>query len=47
MITEFAGAGIMALEVLAGRIMAPAIGSGSIAWSALLAAALWRSSATP
>jgi spermidine synthase len=36
----FAGAGVMALEVLAGRIMAPAIGTGSMAWSALLAVAM-------
>lgn len=35
-----AGAAVMALEVLAGRTMAPAIGTGSAAWSALLAVAL-------
>jgi predicted membrane-bound spermidine synthase len=40
LLAAFAGAGVMALEVLAGRIMAPAIGTGSMAWSALLAVAL-------
>ncbi len=35
-----AGGSVLALEVLAARTMAPAIGSGSVAWSALLAVAL-------
>lgn len=35
-----AGAAVMALEVLAGRTMAPVIGTGSAAWSALLVVAL-------
>lgn len=34
------GAAVLGLEVLAGRTMAPAIGTGSVAWSALLAVAL-------
>jgi len=38
--SAIAGAAVMALEVLAGRTMAPVIGSGSAAWSALLAVAL-------
>jgi len=38
--SAIAGAAVMALEVLAGRTMAPAIGTGSAAWSALLAVAL-------
>lgn len=34
------GAAVLALEVLAARTMAPALGTGSVAWSALLAVAL-------
>ena len=34
------GAAVLALEVLAARTMAPAVGSGPTAWSALLAVAL-------
>lgn len=35
-----AGAAVLGLEVLAARTMAPSIGTGSVAWSALLAVAL-------
>jgi len=35
-----AGAAVLALEVLAARAMAPALGSGSATWAALLATAL-------
>ena len=35
-----AGAAVLALEVLAARLMAPVLGSGSVSWAALLAVAL-------
>lgn len=40
LIAAVAGAAVLALEVLAARAMAPALGSGSVSWSALLAVAL-------
>ena len=40
LIAAGAGAVVLGLEVLAARTMAPALGSGSAAWSALLSAAL-------
>jgi len=40
LIAAAAGAAVLALEVLAARTMAPALGSGPVSWSALLAVAL-------
>ena len=40
MVSAVGGAAVLGLEVLAARAMAPAIGSGSAAWSSLLAVAL-------
>jgi MFS family permease len=40
LVTFVAGAAVLALEVLAARAMAPALGSGPVSWSALLATAL-------
>ena len=39
-VSVVAGAAVLALEVLAARVMAPALGSGPVTWSALLAVAL-------
>jgi len=39
------GAAVLALEILAARAIAPAIGAGSVTWSALLAVALGMLSA--
>jgi hypothetical protein len=39
-VSAVAGAAVLALEVLAARAMAPAIGSGSVSWAVLLAVAL-------
>lgn len=38
--TAVAGAAVLALEVLAARLLAPALGSGPVSWAALLATAL-------
>jgi len=40
LISATSGAAVLALEVLAARTMAPSLGSGPVAWSALLAVAL-------
>lgn len=40
LISAVAGAAVLGLEVLAARTMAPAVGTGSVTWSALLAVAL-------
>lgn len=40
LVATAAGAAALALEVLAARAMAPALGSGPVAWSAVLAVAL-------
>jgi spermidine synthase len=39
-VTAVAGAAVLALEVLAARLLAPALGSGPVSWAALLATAL-------
>ena len=40
LIAAIAGAAVLALEVLAARTMAPALGGGAVAWAVLLAVAL-------
>ena len=40
LISAASGAAVLALEVLAARAMTPSLGSGPVAWSALLAVAL-------
>jgi SAM-dependent methyltransferase len=40
LIAAVTGAAVLALEVLAARVMAPALGSGAVTWAVLLAVAL-------